>query len=382
MLLLYMNHSGGGFKVDVAIMGAGLSGLACAITLEKNGLTPTIFEKRGKVGDRFVNGEVLLSIFTRPVHDCIASLSEDYGIFLKPTSPIQKLEIYSKHEKAVIEGRLGFTNIRGREADSFESQLERQVKSDIHFHSGKSYEQLANEYTHVVMATGDGAYAKKNRNFREDLAVSIRGATVEGEFDHFTVMAWLDYDLAPYGYCYLIPFSEKEASISIAIPDIPQNADVDINRLWDSFYLKVQSQLQQNLPITDEFQITNYVMGVCETPRIGNTFYVGNCFGAMMPFMGFGQYASIVSGVYAAYDLCGLGKYEELMEPLRKSYDDALVLRRAMEHFTNDGLDRIILGLNGFIGEKIFEMKAINPLKLAGHLLKPYIKLTNGGSKT
>lgn len=75
-------------------MGAGLSGLACAITLERNGVTPTIFEKRSKVGDRFVNGEVLLSIFTRPVHDCIASLSEEYGICLKPTSNIQKMEFF------------------------------------------------------------------------------------------------------------------------------------------------------------------------------------------------------------------------------------------------------------------------------------------------
>jgi len=153
-------------------MGAGLSGLACAITLEKNGITPTIFEKRGKVGDRFVNGEVLLSIFSRPVHDCIASLSEDFGIYLKPTSNIQKMELFSKNEKVIIEGQLGFTNIRGREQDSFESQLKRQVHSRIHFHSEHTYEQLLSKYSHVVMATGDGNYAKETRNFREDLTVS------------------------------------------------------------------------------------------------------------------------------------------------------------------------------------------------------------------
>jgi len=56
--------------MDIAIMGAGLSGLSCAMTLEKNGISPTIFEKRSQIGDRFVNGEVLLSIFAFPVHDC------------------------------------------------------------------------------------------------------------------------------------------------------------------------------------------------------------------------------------------------------------------------------------------------------------------------
>ncbi len=213
--------------MDIAIMGAGLSGLACAITLEKNGISPTIYEKRGKVGDRFVNGEVLLSIFTRPVHDCIASLSEDFGIYLKPTANIQKMELFSKNEKAIIEGQLGFTNIRGREQDSFESQLERQVNSTIHFHSEHTYEQLLSKHSHVVMATGDGEYAKETRNFREDLTVSIKGATVEGNFDRYTVMAWVNYDLAPYGYCFLIPYSEKEANISLAIPDFPDTESIN-----------------------------------------------------------------------------------------------------------------------------------------------------------
>lgn len=364
--------------MDIAIMGAGLSGLACAITLKKNGITPTIFERRSEVGDRFVNGEVLLSIFTRPVHDCIASLSEEYGIYLKPTGNIQKMELFSKNKNAIIEGHLGFTNIRGREQDSFEKQLEQQTKSIIKFNSEETYEQLLSNYTHVIMATGDGDYAKKTRNFREDFTVSIKGATVEGTFDRYSVMAWLDYDLAPYGYCFLIPFSEKEANISIAIPDLPANSDVNLNSLWGIFHEKVRSQLKQELPLTDQFQITRYPIGICNEERIGNTFYVGNCFGATMPFMGFGQYASILSGVYAAYDLCGLGKYEDLMKPLRQSYQDSLVLRRSMEQLSNKGLDLIVHALQGYWGEKLFQTKTINPLKVASYLLRPYIKMKNG----
>lgn len=275
--------------MDIAIMGAGLSGLACAMTLEKNGVFPTIFEKRSQIGDRFVNGEVLLAIFSFPIHDCIASLSDEYGIYLKPTSNIQRIELYSKNEEAFIKGHIGFTNIRGREVDSFESQLGRQVKSAIHFNSEKTYEQLVQEFTHVILATGDGAYAKKTKNFREDLSVSIKGATIEGNFDRYTVMAWIDYDLAPYGYCFLIPYSKNEANISLAIPNLPENKNIDISQQWYSFYKMVRSQLSQDLPITDQFHISNYPIGICESPRIGNTFYVGNCFGTMMPFMGFGQ---------------------------------------------------------------------------------------------
>ncbi|WP_428911634.1 NAD(P)-binding protein [Niallia sp. Krafla_26] len=363
--------------MDIAIMGAGLSGLACAITLEKNGITPKIFEKRGRVGDRFVNGEVLLSIFSRPVHDCIASLSEDFGIYLKPASNIQKMELFSKNEKAILEGQLGFTNIRGREQDSFESQLHRQVQSPIHFHSEHTYEQLLSQFSHVVMATGDGAYAKETRNFREDLTVSIKGTTVEGQFDRYTIMAWVDYTIAPYGYGFLIPYSEKEAVISIAIPDYP-NIGHSMDQLWDLFYQKVRHQLNQDLPVTDQFQITEYPIGICRSARIGNTFYVGNCFGSMMPFMGFGQYAALLSGVYAAYDLCGLGKYEELMEPLRQSYDHSLVLRRAIEQLSDEGIDRIVRAMQGYWGEKLFQTKTVNPLKVASYLLRPYVKIKKG----
>jgi len=362
----------------VAIMGAGLSGLACAITLEKHGIQPEIFEKRSRVGDRFVNGEVLLSIFTRPVHDCIASLSEQYGIYLRPTGNIQKMTVYSKREKAIIEGQLGFTNLRGREADSFESQLAAQVKTPIQFNSEKTYEGLLGDYTHVIMATGDSDYAKKTRNFREDLTVSIKGKTVEGTFDRYEVKAWVDYDIAPYGYGYLIPTSEKEANVVVAIPDIPKNADADIERLWERYYERVQQELGQPLRVTDGFQITGYPMGICRSARIGNTFYVGNCFGAMMPFMGFGQYAAILTGIYAAYDLCGAGSYERLTLPLRQSYEHSLVLRRAMENVSNDGLDRVVRLLQGRMGEKLFQTKTLNPLKWASYLLRPYVKMKQG----
>ena len=266
--------------------------------------------------------------FLDRVRDCIASsVREDFGIYLKPAASIQKMEIISKNERCTIEGHLGFSNIRGRKQDSFEAQLEREVKSKIHYKSKETYEQLLKNFSHVVLATGDGEYAKRTRNFREDLTVSIKGSTVLREFDRYTVMAWVNYDLAPYGYGFLIPFSEKEATLC-AIPDYP-HIQQSLDELYERFFPTVQKQLEQDLPVTDQFQITGYPIGICRSARIGNTLYVsGNCFGCMMPFMGFGQYAALVSGVYAAYDLLGLGKYQELMKPLRKSYENSLVLRR------------------------------------------------------
>ncbi|HLV08660.1 MAG TPA: NAD(P)-binding protein, partial [Halanaerobiales bacterium] len=110
-------------KIKVAIMGAGLSGLACARILEENGVTPTIFEKRSELGDRFVNCEILLSILSKPLDDIIKHLSDKYSIYLRPQSAIRKLIIHSENEKAEIKGNLGFTNLRGRTDNSFEKQL-------------------------------------------------------------------------------------------------------------------------------------------------------------------------------------------------------------------------------------------------------------------
>ncbi|MCZ8522564.1 MULTISPECIES: NAD(P)/FAD-dependent oxidoreductase [Paenibacillus] len=365
--------------MKVAIMGAGLSGLACAITLEQHGIEPAIFEKRSRVGDRFVNAEVLLSLMTRPVHDCIAYLSEKHRIYLQPTANLQKMTVYSSGEKAILEGQLGFTNVRGRESDAFEVQLSRQVKSPIRFHSEETYEDLLGHYTHVVMATGDGDYAKRTRNFREDLTVSLRGATVEGTFDRYAVSVWLDNELAPSGYGFCIPFSEKEATIVIAFPDDPAKEEQpDSGLLWDRFCERTTRDLQQTLHVTDTFQFTRYPIGICRSARIGNTFFTGNCFGSLMPYLGFGQFAAILTGIYAAYDLTGQGSYEELTAPLRQSYENSLVLRRTVEHLRNADLDRIVRVLGGGLGGRLMQNKQLNPLQIASYLLRPYVKWKQG----
>jgi len=97
------------------------------------------------------------------------SLSDNYGIYLKPTANIKELILHLENEIASIKGQLGFCNIRGRNKDSYEEQLALQVKSKICYNSKYTYEELLQEYTHVVLATGDASYAKKVQNYREDL---------------------------------------------------------------------------------------------------------------------------------------------------------------------------------------------------------------------
>lgn len=363
--------------MNIAIMGAGISGLTCAITLEKYGIHPTIFEKRGRVGDRFINGEIMMSMLSRPIYNHIGHLAEQYGIYLKPASNIQKLIIYSENEQATINGHIGFINYRGRHQKSYESQLAEQLESKIIFNSKKTYEELTQEYTHVILATGDAAYSTKLQDYHVDLTVTMKGATVEGEFERSTVVAWLNYDFAPLGYSYLIPYSKTEANIVIAFPDYPTNQTKDLNHLWQLFYNQVCQSLQQDLQITDQFEITRYIIGHAQYPRIGNTFFVGNCFGSIMPFLGFGQFAALLTGIYAAKDLCGMGNYENLLNHIQESYQSSLTLRRLMEQLDNSKLDFLVRRLNGTLGQQLFVKSRGNPLRLFSHLINPWISLTS-----
>ncbi|HBF38264.1 MAG TPA: dehydrogenase [Firmicutes bacterium] len=360
--------------MKVAIMGAGLSGLACAITLEKYGIYPTIFEKRSRAGDRFVNAEIFLSILNKPVYDAIAFLGDQYGIYLQPTSHIHSLVLYSERQKAEIQGHLGFCNLRGRDKKSFENQLSRQVKSQIIYNSKYTYEQLAQDFTHVVMATGDADYAVKMENFRTDYASTLNGYNVSGDFNRYTIRVWMNNRIIPDGYGYLVPVSEKEANIVIWYPKYPRQPDLNYQALLENFLQTVSAELQQNFTILEHFEINDYQIGICQNPRIGNTYFTGNCFGSITPYLGFGQFVAILTGIYAALDICGTHQYSNLTKPLRQNYENSLVLRKAWERFDNRQFDRMVNFFGSPLGNKLFTSGHFDVVKLASYLARPWIR--------
>ncbi|KMT22534.1 NAD(P)/FAD-dependent oxidoreductase [Clostridium cylindrosporum] len=371
--------------MKVAIMGAGLSGLSCAITLERLGVSPTIFEKRSMVGDRFINGEAMFSIIDRPIKDNLSYISKNYNINLNATDKVTKLFIHSQKEVASINGKIGYTNIRGRHEDSYERQLEKQIKSKINFNSTYDYEDLCKDYDYVVLATGDGEYASRLGNYKCDLTCTIKGATVQGNFITSSPHVWFNYDILPKGYTWLIPFSDNEANLSIAYPDYPDNIKLDINSMWEKFYSLVCRDLGEDLTITDNFEITRYMMGICNKPKINNTYFVGNCFGSISPGLGFGQLTSILTGVYSAYDICGIGDYEELTKHLFEDYNHSIVFRRFMENLTDEQLDFHIKNLNnniiGMISDRLCSNSCgIDILKLSTPIMRLWNYYKSKGS--
>jgi flavin-dependent dehydrogenase len=323
----------------------------------------------------------MFSILNRPNKDWVPYLANDHHINLKPIAEVNKLFIHSKNEISSINGKIGNTNSRGRHEESYESQLASQVKSKINFNSTYEYEKLCKDFDCVILATGDGQYACNLGNYRCDLTCTIKGAIVQGDFVKGNPHVWFNYEILPKGYAWLIPFSEKEANFVIAYPDYPDNIKLDINDLWDKFYNLACANLDQNLKITDNFEITKYIMGICDKPKIDYTYFVGNCFGTISPGLGFGQYTSFLSGIYSALDICKQGTYEDLSKPLFENYNHSLALRRFLENLTDDKIDFGVKNLDSKIMGEFFDKicssnNSIDLLKLS----TPIIKLWNSVS--
>ncbi len=197
-------------KKSIAIMGAGLSGLACAFELEKYGFTPEIFDDRREVEDRFINMEGMMDMLTKPISDCFAHLADNYNLYLTPQNPIKRMDLCSESHRTFIEGQLGFFTVRGRHPNALGKQMEDKVKSQIHFNSKKDHHTLAREYDIIVLATRDGHQTRQLQKYKNDVSVKIKGATLHGSFDPTCVKIILNNHFAPKGYTYLLHYDEKK----------------------------------------------------------------------------------------------------------------------------------------------------------------------------
>ncbi|MGR9050590.1 NAD(P)-binding protein [Halobacillus faecis] len=359
--------------MKTAIIGAGLAGLSCALTLEKHGHSADIFEQGKEIGLRYDIAELMTPILHAPINDSVKFFSETYDIHFKPASNVQKIYVHSENESAYVEGKIGFINMRGRYKDSYEKQLAQQlVHSEIHYDSHAVYENISKEYTHVIVATGDPQDTQQIQPYDIALPSAFAGATVKGDFVRNEVHTWFNNDFAPKGMGYLIPHSKTEATLVIVYPQYKDEWLEKRNEFWEAMVKEASRTLKQELIIEHEFTISDYIVGKCHYPRIGNTFFVGNCLGAITPFLGFGQTGSILSGIYAALDICGQGDYEKLCKPLLKDYDQSLVLRRGIERLSNHQLDLVTKSLHNPVVRKIITQPNLGVLKGLSHLLKPF----------
>lgn len=328
-------------------MGAGISGLACTLELERLGAAVTVFEKRHRVGERFPNMEAFLSIIDRafagaaPPVDELEALRRRYGLRLR-CEPIERIVIHSPHRRWEIRGRLGYLTRRGHDDESLEMQLARQVRSPVLFNRDEDWRDLARSHDHLVVATGDAIIPQSLDLWREDLAVWVRGANLRGRFETGTAHGWLLPRFTGRGYAYLLPYDSRAATLTLAVP-APGVGDkgamnAAIDGLWQAFRLAARVDAEETLA----FKLEGYDIGRTEPLQYGNVFFVGGAGGFRDPLLGFGQFQSIISGVMAARAAVtgrGLHGYAAAH---RRVHARLLSLRRYMNLLHDRDYDRLL----------------------------------------
>ncbi|MFZ5987541.1 MAG: NAD(P)-binding protein [Bacillota bacterium] len=322
--------------MKVAILGAGLSGLACAKYLEDNNVVPVIFEKRHRVGERFPNMEAVIQLVHRPIRDPLIYVNKKYNLNLLPAGITHTIEIYSPNNKATFTGyNLGYTSIRGHDNRSWECQLFKQIKTNIHFNSTITWQELERDFDWIVIATGDPTISRELGVWKTDTEAFLKGCIVKGKFDLGVSKIWINTKLSKNCMVYFAPFDTNEASYcTVAIPSSPQELD--------SLWLKTIEDLEIKPIPNTEFKYEEYKLGRVSTRQIGKVLLTGAAGGFVLPFMGFGQITSILSGIYAAESIITGKDYNKLTAWFDKHYANSLTLREYVNNLNNKGFDRLI----------------------------------------
>ncbi len=351
--------------MKIAILGAGLSGLACAKYLEDNNIKPDIFEKRHRVGERFTNMEAVIQMMYRPMKDPLVYINKKYGLNLLPAGITHTLEIFSPNHKAALTGEnIGYTTIRGHDERSWECQLARQIKTKIHFNSTVTWQELNKDFDRIIIATGDPTISRELGVWKTDTEAFLKGCLVKGKFDLGVARIWLNTRLSKHCMVYFAPFSTEEGSYcTVAIPSSPGELDILWSRTIEELNFKP-------IPKT-EFKFEEFKMGKVTAKQIGKIMLTGAAAGFVEPFMGFGQIPSILSGLYAAESIVTGKDYNKLTAWFDKQYAYCLALRKYVDSLENEGFDKLVSSLNFPMVSSLISNTNLPVLRLAAKAVRP-----------
>ncbi|HHW58385.1 MAG TPA: NAD(P)/FAD-dependent oxidoreductase [Clostridia bacterium] len=320
--------------MKVAIIGAGISGLACAYTFEKMGISCDIYERKHTIGNLFSFGELILQVMHRPYKDPLSFLKSQLRIPVVPLNKIKKIIIKSLNKKTSIEGDLGYILERGQGQQSVENQLAGKINSKINFNINADYRQLAASYDYVVVATGNSMIAKQLTEYADIVSSRIKGGIAIGEFDINTVYVWFNTMYARSGFGYLVPLSRNKASI-ILVSTYTQKEEIE--NMWHTFLY--QEKLNYEIIETFETEMDGWI---AKEHKIGNIYLIGNAGGFLEPCFGFGLVNSLETGVYSAQAIVKGENYEQKIGKIVDKVNKMADFRRVMDNMRDKDYDRFL----------------------------------------
>lgn len=322
--------------MKVAVIGAGLSGLACAHELERHGICPDIFESNRRVGLDIPMVHVLLQIFERRCSDQLQYLSKEFRIKIRPLDKIRKVVIQTPWRTVQACADHGYLVERGQGEESAEVQLSRQVNASVKFNTRADFRGLSGSYDYVVVADGSPSAAIRLGTWETTVSSWVKGAIILGRFEPGVVRFYLNTGYARHGYGYLAPFDRERAMVMLCVPGIDHH---ELNSCWDKFIDMNMGNM--NLEIIETFD-TFYSSGICTRHQVDNILLAGNSGGFTDSFLGLGIFAGVASGALAGRSIAKGLDYEKMVAFFKTQVRLRQVLREAFNTLDNRGIDKFV----------------------------------------
>lgn len=113
----------------------------------------------------------------------------------------------------------------------------------------------------------------------------------------------------------------------------------ELNAYWHRFLESRDILKKYNM--IDTWELPHHA-GFVTSNRVGKIYFVGAAGGAPEPFLGFGQYNAVVSGVMAARSIAQGSDINMLLKDLIKRSHELNTLRQLMNASSNRDLDRLL----------------------------------------
>jgi len=320
--------------MKIAIIGAGLAGLSCAFELERNGITPVIFEKRSFIGENYMFSSTTLRLFDRGFNNPVKYLKKKYDLSLIPFSPLREITMKGPTKEGTVSGKLGYVFMRGDEKESLENQIAKHIRTPMHFDTYINLEDVKNDFDYIIVATGDETVANRLGVWHTTTTVYTRVALVLGNFKVGCAKMWVNRDYDKACYAFLSPHSKKSARLLLSVNDISPH---EFDYYWNNFVRleEVKYKINETRDIVTR-------LGYVSTAKVGNVYLTGNAAGLIDDFLGFGAINAIESGILAAKAIIKGKDYNEMVKSIKNHVAGIHELRKMINEFDNDDYDRLI----------------------------------------
>lgn len=318
--------------MEVAIIGAGVSGLSCAFRLNQLGVKPTLFEKRPLIGEAINLYGIHLNCFNLFSDNPLGFFRKKFNLKIEPMCPINEIIMHFADKKVTVRGgRLGYVFKRGAGFNSLERQLFEQV--DAYFYPDTNIkpsliDEIKKQFDAVVIATGGTDIPKYLGVLKESLIIQVRSAIIEGNYRTGQVFSWMKTKYSNNSYVYMIPANETRAVITL----LADNATPDeLEYLWKNMI--ITEDIKNNIMETWEHE---YHGGRLNINQVDNIYFTGNAGGLTDDFMGFGIINGIASGIYAADAIVQGSNYQESIKIIQKRLEQIHNFKLLAEKTGND----------------------------------------------